>query len=172
VSYTATKPTAKTMAILVGVLAAAADVRTFLGVADANAAKARIIPADGGLATGTVCGWLGASIAAAPPLIIVEADKPAYAQRSEQTWNVVQQYNLHLLHGATAGDTAIDAYLRAWDEVDSISAVLRASAAARTFEASGIFVVQEPVVFGTQAPEALQGKFLSALAITVKKGQP
>lgn len=171
-AYVSASPPTKTMDQLATIVSVATAGQTLLRVATAPLALDRILPADGGFVYGLACGWAGVKITCAPPAILLEAMEPEYEQRSEQTWTVRQQFNLHLIHAITAGDTAVDAFKRAWDEHYAIGQALRAAVAARSIDLKGVFTVQAPVVFGTQAPPVLREHYFSALAVRILKGQP
>jgi hypothetical protein len=170
-SYTPTGPIAKTLdlsAKLLGTLTAGQD---FLRVASQAAALKRIVPGDGGFIVGEAGGWDGTRFACGAPAMILEAQSPEYEQVSLNSWRVTHQIDLHLIHDLVDSDSAVDAYLRAWDEHSAIQTGLRA-AIPTSLVADGILTAQAPVVFGSTAPPALQRHYLSTLSIRYTKGQP
>lgn len=170
-SYVPAGPIAKTLDLTARLLALLPAGQAFLAAASQAAALMRVVPGDGGFIVGEAGGWDGSRFTCAPPAMILEAQSPEYVQRSLNTWTVTHQIDLHLIHGRVNSDSAVDAYLRAWDEHGAIQTGLR-EAVPTSLVADGILTAQSPVAFGSTAPPVMQRHFLSTLSIRYTKGQP
>jgi hypothetical protein len=170
-SYTPHGPVSKTLDLLANVLAGLAPARAFLGAANQAAALGRTLPGDGGFLAGLAGAWDGTSIACAPPAFILEAEAPEYELVSVSTWRVTHSISLHLIHPRTPTDSAVDAYLRAWDDHTDIQGGLRAATPTQIV-LRGVLTSQAPVVFGSTAPPVLQKHYLSTITVRYEKGQP
>lgn len=171
-AYVPTSPVAKTLSTIVPIIADLTAVKTMLRGANQAEALARSCPGDSGFLIGKPGTWDGNTMTVAgPPAIIYEAQAPEYALNLQNAWTVTHQIDMHLLHKREPTDTAVDAYLRAWDEHNNIQMAIKALIP-NSLVLDGIFTAEAPTVFGHTAPPALQQGYISTLALRYTKGQP